>query len=154
MENAVFFWVKNLMEIWNFCVTVKVLFWTFWGWDIQSFFEPKKLMQRWYLLITEKFLFWTFRWWEIRSFLSQEVYGKTIFYLVFFSFPWYYRSWEIWFFIQCQLNDLETNCFKYAFKLLLLLVSFCLLYLAACKRGRLDRLGRLVEEYAKGKRMK
>ena len=90
----------------------------------------KKLIERWYLLITEKVLFWNFRWWKIRSFLGQEVGGKMIFtgygevlilnvllmgirsflqtkswwkddiYMVFLSFLWYSRTWEIWFFAQ------------------------------------------------------
>ena len=89
----------------------------------------QKLVEIWYLLITEKFLLWTFRWWEMWSFLSQEVDGKMIFtgywvlvlnfsvmgytvffqpkswwkddiYVVFLSFLWYSRIWEIWFLAQ------------------------------------------------------
>ena len=66
------------------------------------FFRAKKLMERWYLLTTGKFLFWTFRWWKIRSFLQRKSWWKGEFYLVFLSFPWYSRIWEIWFFVQCQ----------------------------------------------------
>ena len=39
-------------------------------------------------------------------FLSQKVGGKMA--LVFLSFPWYSRTWKIWFFVQCQY----TNCFQ------------------------------------------
>ena len=79
---------KKLMERWYLLITEKFLFWTFWGWEIRSFFEAKsrwkydiywllksfcfelfgdgkydlfwgeKLMKRWNLLIIEKFLFW------------------------------------------------------------------------------------------------
>ena len=101
------------------------------------FFWVKKLMERSYLLITEKFLFWSFQEREIRSFLSQKVdekmiltgcwevlvlnfsvMGNTAFfqlkswwkydiYLVFLSFPWYFWTWEIWFFAQWQLSWLD-----------------------------------------------
>ena len=55
-------------------------------------------MEIWYLLITEKFLFWNFRWWEIRPFFHPKSWWKDDIYLVFLSFPWYSRTWEIWFF--------------------------------------------------------
>ena len=110
-------------------------------------FWAKKLMERWNLLITGKLLFWTLRRWEIRSFLSQKVDGKMIFAdywkdlvlifsemgntvffepkswwkgnisLVFLSFPWYSRAWEIWFscsvsliwFVFCQLIYIKST---------------------------------------------
>ena len=73
-------------------------------------FWDKKLMERSYLLITEKFLFWTFRWWEIRSFFHPQSWWKDDVYLVFFTFPWYSRIWEIWFFVQCaQLSSDISN---------------------------------------------
>ena len=64
------------------------------------FFWVKKLIERWYLLVTKKFLFWTFRWWEIRSFFQPKSWWKDDISLVFFSFPWYSRTWKIWFFAQ------------------------------------------------------
>ena len=64
------------------------------------FFWVKKLMERSYLLVTEKFLFWTFRWWEIRSFFQPKRWWKDDIYLVFLSFPWYSRTWEIRFFVR------------------------------------------------------
>ena len=93
-------------------------------------FWAKKMMERWYLLITENFFFSPVRQWKIRSFLSQKddgkmiftdywkvlvlnvsVMGNTVFFqpkiwwkgdisLVFFSFPWYSRTWQIWFFAE------------------------------------------------------
>ena len=71
------------------------------------FFWAKKLMERWYLLITEKFLFWTFPWWKIRSFSQPKSWWKEDVYLVFLNFPWYSRTWEIWFFVQCSPYDAE-----------------------------------------------
>ena len=109
----------------------KVLVLTFSEMGNTVFSWAKKLTEIWYLLITGKFLFWTFQWWEIRFFLSQEVDGKMIFtgywevlvlnvsvmentaffqpkswwkdgiYVVFLSFLWYSRTWEIWLFAQC-----------------------------------------------------
>ena len=65
------------------------------------FFWVKKVKQRWYLLVTVNFLFWTFPWWEIRSFFQPKSWWKDDIYLVFFSFPWYSRTSEIRFFVQC-----------------------------------------------------
>ena len=78
----------------------KVLFWTFRRWEIQSFFESRSWWKRWYLLITEKFLFRTFWWWEKWSFFQPKSWWKDSIYFVFLSFPWYSRTWEIWFFVQ------------------------------------------------------
>ena len=102
MVNTVSFSAKKLMERWYLLIIEKFLFWSFWEWEVRSFFSQrvdgymiftdywkflvlnfsvmentvffsvKKLMERWYLLVTEKFLFWTFRWWEIRSFFSAK----------------------------------------------------------------------------------
>ena len=130
------------MEIWYLLITGKFLFWSFQEWEIGSFIEPKswwkddiywllkrscfelfgdeknglfwfkKLKERWFWLVTEKFLFWTFRWWEIRSFFQSKCWWKDDIYIAFLSFPWYSRTWEIWFFAQCQKNQwihLNTN---------------------------------------------
>ena len=75
------------------------------------FFWVKKLVERWYLLVTEKFLFWTFRWWEIRSFLQPKRWWKDDIYMVFLSFLWYSRTWEIWFFAQCTFVVLSSPFF-------------------------------------------
>ena len=66
-----------------------------------DFFSVKKLIERWYLLVTEKFLYWTFRWCDTRSFFQPKNWWKDDIYLVFFSFPWYSRTSEIRFFVQC-----------------------------------------------------
>ena len=97
------FWAKRLMERWYLIFTsywrVLVLIFSVMGNTV--FFWVKKLMQRWYLLVTEKFLLWTFRWCKIRSFFQSKSSWKDDIYLIFLSFPWYSRNWEIWFFAQC-----------------------------------------------------
>ena len=116
----------------------------FFGNGKHGLFWVKKLMESWYSLTTEKFLFWCFREWEIGSFLRQKVDGKMIFtgcweilvlnfsvmgntaffqlrswwkddiYLVFLSFLWYSRTWEIWFFAQCVVCISTTHYRKKA----------------------------------------
>ena len=39
--NTVFFGVKKLMERWYLLITERFLFWTFWWWEIRSFFSQK-----------------------------------------------------------------------------------------------------------------
>ena len=90
------------------------------------FFWVKKLMERWYLLATEKFLFWTFRWWEIRSFFQPKSWWKDDIYVVFLSFLWYYRTWEIWFFAQCKARLLEKLDMRNWLKKLILLILLIL----------------------------
>ena len=87
---------------WNivFSDNFKVLVLKFFMIGNTVFFWVKKVKQRWYLLVTVNFLFWTFRWWEIRSFFQPKSWWKDDIYLVFFSFLWYSRTWEIWFFAQ------------------------------------------------------
>ena len=80
--NTVFSWAKKLTEIY-LLITWNFVFWTFWWWEIRSFFWAKKLMERWYL------------------------HG------FFFSFLWYSRTWEIWFFAQRRLlksQPLKNPC--------------------------------------------
>ena len=76
----------------------KVLVLTFSEMGNTIFSWAKKLTEIWCLLITGKFLFWTFRWLEIRSFFESRNWWKDDIYVVFLSFPWYSRTWEIWFF--------------------------------------------------------
>ena len=71
-------------------------------------------MERWYLLITEKFLFWAFRWWEIRSFFQRKSWWKDDIYLVFLSFLWYSRFWELWFFVQCTSPLKCVDCHTFS----------------------------------------
>ena len=63
------------------------------------FFWAKKLTKIWYLLITGKF----FSVMGNRSFSESRSWWKDDIYVVFFSFLWYSRTWEIWFFAQCYL---------------------------------------------------
>ena len=114
-------------------ITKKFLFWNFTRWKIRSFCESKSwskddiywllknscfqflwggkygvfvskiVDERWYLLITWKFLFPTFQWLEIRSFFQPKSWWKDDIYSVFFSFPWYSRTWKIWFFVQLPI---------------------------------------------------
>ena len=100
IQNTVFSWAKKLTEIWYLLITEKFLFWTFRWWEIRSFFWVKKLMEKWYLLVNEKFLFWTFQWWKIRSFCQPKSGWKDDIYVVFLSFLWYPRTWEIRFLAQ------------------------------------------------------
>ena len=65
MENTVFFWVKKLMERWYLLVTDKFLFWTFWWWEIRSFFSQK---------VGGKVIFiWSF--WAFHDILRLRKYG-------------------------------------------------------------------------------
>ena len=41
MGNTVSFWAKKLMERWYLLITEKFLFWTFWWWEIRSFFQSR-----------------------------------------------------------------------------------------------------------------
>ena len=66
------------------------------------FFWAKTLMERWYLLITGKFLLCTFRYEKYGLFFQPKSWWKDDIYLIFLSFPWYSRAWEIWFFVQCR----------------------------------------------------
>ena len=66
---------------------------TVFSWD-------KKLMKRLYLLITRKFWFELFGDGEYGLFFESKRWWKDDIYLVFFSFPWYSRTFEIWFFVQ------------------------------------------------------
>ena len=117
---------QKLMEIWYLLITEKFLFCSFRQWEIRPFFKRKnwwkydiywllkrciywlltvffwvkKLTERWSLLVTEKFLFWTFRWLESTVLFSAKKLMER-WYLVFLSFSWYSRTWEIWFFEQC-----------------------------------------------------
>ena len=38
------------------------------------------------------------------AFFQPKRWWKDDIYLVFMSFPWYSRTWEIWFFVQCELS--------------------------------------------------
>ena len=84
----------------------KVLVLTFLKMLNTVFSWAKHLTEIWYLLITGKFLFWTFRSWEIRSFFQPKSWWKDDIYMVFLSFLWHSRTWEVWFFAQCYSDAL------------------------------------------------
>ena len=116
-EKYGLFWAKKLYLL----IIGKFLFWTFPRWEIRVFLA-KKLMERRYLLITEKALFWTFWRWKNGFFFEPKSWWKDDIYLVFLSFPWYSRAWEIWYFMQWQLtfrvhskNDFTQPKFKTKF---------------------------------------
>ena len=94
---------QKLMERQYLLITERSCFELF-GDGKYGLFLVKKLIERWYLLVTEKFLFWTFQLWEIRSFFQSKSWWKDDIYLVFLRFPWYSRTWEIWFFVQWVLT--------------------------------------------------
>ena len=104
MGNTVFFLSQRVDGNIIFTDYWKVIVLNFSVMGNPVFFWVKKLMERRHLLVTEKFLFWTYRWWEIRPFFSQKGDGKMIITFFFFNFPWYSRTWEIWFFAQCNAD--------------------------------------------------
>ena len=99
-----YFWAKKLMEIWYLQITEKFLFWIvfiFSGMRNTAFFEPKSCWKDDIYWLRKSSCF---------NLLGDEKYGlfsaKKLmerWYLLglFFSFPWYSRTWEIWFFAQC-----------------------------------------------------
>ena len=113
MGNTVSFWAKKSMEKMIFTDYWKVLVLNFPVVGNTVFFWVKKLMERLYLLATEKFLFWTFRWWENTIFFQPKSWWKDDIYLVFLSFPWYSRTWKIWFFMQCVWETVVTKIYNF-----------------------------------------
>ena len=137
-------WAKKVAGKMTFTDYWKVLVLTFSGMGNTVFFESKswwKVGIRWLL---KSSCFDVFGNWEIGSFLRQKVDGKMIFtgcweilvlnfsvmgntaffqlrswwkddiYLVFLSFLWYSRTWEIWFFAQCVVCISTTHYRKKA----------------------------------------
>ena len=134
------FWAKKLIEIWYLLITEKVLFSTFRWLAIRSFFESRSWWKYDISWLLKKSCFELFGDGKYGLFFSQEVDGKMIFtgywevlvlnfsvmgntvffhskrgwkddiYMVFLSFPWYSRAWEIWFFEQwSELEDSEIK---------------------------------------------
>ena len=102
IENTVFFWAKKLMERLYLLNTKKVLFWTFQEWEIRSFFEPKSWWKDNIYWLLKRSCFELFGDGKYGLFFQRKSWWKDDIYLVFLSFPWYSRTWEIWFFVQCQ----------------------------------------------------
>ena len=72
IQNTVFFWVRNSMERRYLLATEKFLFWTFWGWEITSFFSQKSWWKDYIYLVSLSFL-WYSRTWEIWFFVQCKV---------------------------------------------------------------------------------
>ena len=96
MGNTVFFWDKKLMKRW-YLLIMKCSYFELFGEGKYGLFWGKKLMEDdIYKLL--KSLVLSFSIMEKAVFCRQKVNGKMI--LVFLSFPWYSRTWEIRFFVQ------------------------------------------------------
>ena len=104
MENTVVFWSQKVNGNMMFTDYFKILVLNFSEMGNTIFFWAKELMEKWYLLSTEKFMFWTFWRWEIWSVFELKSWWKDDICLVFLSFPWYIRTWEIWFFVQWTIS--------------------------------------------------
>ena len=109
--NIVFFWAKRLMERWYWLLKSSC-FELFGGGKYGLFFEPKSWWKDetyWLLKSSCSELFGDEKY---GRFLSRKVDGKMIFtcfvFLFFFSFPWYSRTWEIWFFVQLLLSGCKS----------------------------------------------
>ena len=111
VENTVFFCDRTLMKRWYLLITEMFLFWAFPWWKMWSFLRQKingKMMftDYWNVLVLgyQKVLV-----------LSLLVMGNTVLkktkswckdniYLIFLSFLWYSRAWEIRFFVQYNIS--------------------------------------------------
>ena len=69
MGNMIFFWAKKLMERWYLLITEIFLFWTFWRWEIWSFFQPESWWKDDIYMVLMSFL-WHSKTWEIWSFVK------------------------------------------------------------------------------------
>ena len=110
MGNTVFSWAKNLTEIWYLLITGKFLFWTFRWWEIRSFFESRSWWKDdIYWLLTSS-CFELFGNGKYGLFSAKKLMEKW-YLLGLLSFPWYSRTWEIWFFTQYfHLRAKQTLC--------------------------------------------
>ena len=88
-----------------------LLFWTFRGWKIWSFWG-KKLMERWYLLVTEKFLFWTFPLWRNTViFEAKSKWKDDIYWLVKSSYFWATEKFLFWDFRWWEIRPFFSQKF-------------------------------------------
>ena len=97
------------MKRWYLMITEKFLFWTFRWCKIGSFFEPRNWWKDDISWLLRSSCFEIFGDEKCGLFFSQKFDGKIIFTWSFFSFPWYSRTWEIWFF--CSVFLLLFQCF-------------------------------------------
>ena len=102
MGNTVFFWAKKLTEIWYLLITGKFLFWTFWWWEIRSFFESRSWWKDDIYCLLRSCCFELFGDGKYGLFFQPKYWWKDDIYLKFLSFKWYSRTWEIWFLVQCH----------------------------------------------------
>ena len=108
------FWGKKLIKRWYLLVTEKFLFWAFPWWKMRSFLKQKvngKMIftDYWKVLIFgyRKGLVLSFSVMENMVFFKPKCWCKGNIYLVFLSFPWYSRTWEIRFFVQSYVRALD-----------------------------------------------
>ena len=108
------FWGKKLIKRWYLLVTEKFLFWAFPWWKMRSFLKQKvngKMIftDYWKVLIFgyRKGLVLSFSVMENMVFFKPKCWCKSNIYLVFLSFPWYSRTWEIRFFVQSYVRALD-----------------------------------------------
>ena len=80
------FCTKKLMERWYLLITGKFLFWTFWRWEIRSFFEPKSSWKDDVYWLLKSSCFEIFEDGKCGLFLSQKVDRKMIFTWSFWDF--------------------------------------------------------------------
>ena len=89
-----FFWdgkyglvlAKKLMERWYLLIAEKLLFWTFWEWELWSFFEPASWWKDYIYWLLKSSCFEFFGDWKYGLFFSQKSDGKMIFNRLFWSF--------------------------------------------------------------------
>ena len=102
MGNTIFFCAKKWMERLYLLITEKVLYRTFWWWEIRSFFESRSWWKDDIYCLLRSSCFELFGDGKCGDFFQPKSWWRDDIYLVFLSFPWYSRTWEIWFFAQCK----------------------------------------------------
>ena len=94
------FWAKKLTKRWYLLIAEKFLFWTFWGWNIWSFFEPKSWWKDDIYWLLESSCFELSGDRKYGLFLSQIVDGKTIFTDYWKVLLWKFLRWKIRSFLE------------------------------------------------------
>ena len=86
-----------------------MIFTDYWKVLVLTFSEMVSMVFSWakkvteiYLLVTGKVLVLNFSVMENTVFFQPKGWWKDDIYVVFFSFLWYFRTWERWFFEQCH----------------------------------------------------
>ena len=99
------------MECYVYWLQKKFLFWNFRRRKIRSFFEPKSWWKDDIYWLLKSSCFELFGDGKYGGFFLPKSLWKDDIYLVFLSFPWYYRTWEIWFFVQWTLSNIYDEAF-------------------------------------------